>query len=110
MSKKQAQPHDACVLAIAEELKKDHWEVKANLEGWNKPSKVGPYIPDVVANKEGCLTRICDVATPEMFNGDEKRYRELHNYCAEYDYHFYIVGKDGKKERIDPRSLATKKE
>jgi len=105
MSKKEPEKsHDACVLEIAEELKKDNWEVNANLEGWSKPSKMGPVIPDVVAKKEGCLTRICAVATPEMFNGDKKNYQDLRNYCAEYDFHFYMI-KDGKRVEINPNDL-----
>ncbi len=50
--KKVEESHDACVLAIAEELKKDNWRVKANLNGWNKPSKVGSIVPDVEAKKK----------------------------------------------------------
>jgi hypothetical protein len=107
--KKTSESHDKCVLAIAEELKKDKWEVNANFPGWSQPSKVGPFIPDVTAKKDGCLTRICEVATPEMFEGDKKRYRELKNYCDEYDFHFYVIDKDGKREQIDPESLAKKK-
>jgi hypothetical protein len=107
VKKESEETHDACVLAIAEELKKDKWEVKANLEGWKKPEKVGPMVPDVVAQKKGCLTRLCQVATEEMFQGDKARYVEFQNYCDEYDYKFYIV-KDGKRQEIDPRSLAKK--
>jgi hypothetical protein len=107
VKKGSEESHDACVLAIAEELKKDKWEVKANLEGWNKPEKVGPMVPDVVAQKKGCLTRLCQVATEEMFQGDKARYAEFKNYCDEYDYKFFIV-KDGKRQEIDPRSLVKK--
>lgn len=107
VKKGSEESHDACVLAIAEELKKDKWEVKANLEGWNKPEKVGPMVPDVVAQKKGCLTRLCQVATEEMFKGDKARYVEFKNYCDEYDYKFFIV-KDGKRQEIDPRSLVKK--
>jgi hypothetical protein len=64
----------------------------------------------VVAKKEGCLTRICEVATPEMFEGDKNRYWELKSYCEEYDYHFYTLDKAGKPQQIDPRSLAKNKE
>jgi hypothetical protein len=107
VKKESEESHDACVLAIAKELKNDKWEVKANLEGWNKPEKVGPMVPDVVAKKKGCLTRLCQVATEEMFQGDKARYVEFKNYCDEYDYKFFIV-KDGKRQEIDPRSLAKK--
>ena len=101
-------PHDACVLAIAEELKKDKWEVNANLPGWRKPSKFGPIVPDVEAKKQGCLTRICEVATEEMFEGDKNRYVEFKNYCDEYDFHFYIIDKDGRRLQVDPETFKKK--
>jgi hypothetical protein len=104
VKKKTEEPHDACVLEIAEELKKDNWEVKANLEGWSAPSKVGPFVPDVEAKKKGCLTRICEVATPEMVNGDKKRYAEIKNYCDEYDFRFYMI-KDDKRVQVDLQTL-----
>lgn len=109
MVKKEAnESHDACVLAIAEELQKDKWEVTANLPGWRKPSEVGSRVPDVEAKKEGCLTRICEVATEEMFKGDKNRYIEFKNYCDEYDFHFYVVGKDGKRQQVDPETFGKK--
>jgi hypothetical protein len=92
MSRKESSDsHDACVLAIFRQLKKDKWEVKADLEGWDKPSQQGTTVPDIEAKKPGCLTRICEVATQEMFNGDKERYIDLQNYCDEYDFRFYIV-------------------
>jgi hypothetical protein len=109
MNKKEAsKPHDACVLAIAEELKKEKWEVNANIEGYSKPAKIGPYIPDLVAKKEGCLTRICEIATEEMFDGDKDRYIEFKNYCDEYDFHFYVIDKDGTRRQVDPKNLSKK--
>ena len=98
---------DVCVRAIAEELKKDKWEVNANLEGWGKPSQVGPFVPDVEA-KKGCLNRICQVVTEEMFEGNKKRYIEFKNYCDEYDFHLYVVDKDGKRRQIDPETFGKK--
>jgi len=44
-----------------------------------------------------------------MFEGDKARYAEFENYCAEYDFHFYIIDKDGKRKEVDPQSLAKKK-
>jgi len=102
-SDKQAN-HDACVREIANELKRDNWEVKASLEGWEKPSKIGESIPDIVAEK-GCLRRICEVATEEMFEGNKERYIEFRNYCDEYDFHFYVLDKDGKRKQVDPKTI-----
>ena len=100
--------HDDCVRAIADELKKDKWEVKANLKDWEKPSKLGASLPDIEAKKNGCLRRICEVATEDMFEGDKERYLELRNYCDEYDFHFYVVDKDGKRRQIDPATFGKK--
>jgi hypothetical protein len=110
MSKKKSgrlTAHDACVREIADELKKDNWAVKASLEGWEKPSKIGESIPDIEAEK-GCLKRICEVATEEMFEGDKERYREFKNYCDEYDFQFYVVDKKGRRRRIDPKLFGKK--
>jgi len=99
--------HDECVRAIADELRKDKWEVKANVEGGEKPSKIGAFTPDIEA-KKGCLRRICEVVTEKDFGGDKERYIEFKNYCDEYDFHFYIVDKDGKRRQIDPRTFRKK--
>jgi len=98
--------HDACVMAVAEELKRDNWTVKADLQGYEKPSMIGKgYLPDVQAEKKGCLTRICEIATPEMFEGNKEKYGEFKNYCDEYDFHMYVVDKDGTRRQIDPQSF-----
>lgn len=101
--------HDACVMAVAEELKRDNWTVKADLQGYEKPSMIGKgYLPDVQAEKKGCLTRICEVATPDMFEGNKEKYVEFKNYCDEYDFHMYVVDKDGTRKQIDPQSFGKK--
>ena len=82
---------------------------KADLKGYEKPSIIGKgYLPDVQAEKKGCLTRICEVATPEMFEGNKEKYVEFRNYCDEYDFHMYVVDKDGKRRQIDPQSFGKK--
>ncbi len=110
MSKKESEKHDShdlCVREIANELKKDNWEVKASLEGWEQPTKLGNSTPDIEA-KKGCLKRICEVTTEEMFEDNKERYIEFKNYCDEYDFHFYIVDKDGKRRQIDPTTFGKK--
>ncbi len=99
--------HDQTVKAIADELKKDKWDVKANLEGYEKPAQLKDYLPDIEAKKGG-LKRICEVVTEEMFKGDKQKYIELKNYCDEYDFHFYIIDKDGKRRQIDPETFGKK--
>ncbi len=87
-------------------LNGDNWKVKADLEGYEKPSPIGKdYLPDVQAEKKGCLTRICEVVTPEMFEGNKEKYLEVKNYCDEYDFRMYVVDKDGKRKQIDPETF-----
>ena len=100
--------HDECVRAIADELKANKWDVKTNLKGAEKPAKIGTFTPDIEATKKGCLKRICEVLTEKDFGGDKERYIEFKNYCDEYDFHFYIVDKDGKRKQIDPTTLGKK--
>jgi hypothetical protein len=112
MSKKKPQEKqsqsDACVREIAEEMKKDMWNVKADLPGFEKPSKIDGFLPKLEANKKGCMKRICEVVTEEMFAGDKQRYIEVKNYCDEYDFHMYVVDKDGKRREIDPKTFGRK--
>jgi hypothetical protein len=110
MGKKKAEElksHDECVRQVADKLKRDKWEVKANIEGGEKPSKIGAFTPDIDAKKGG-LRHICEVLTEKDFEGDKERYIEFKNYCDEYDFHFYIVDKDGKRRQIDPKTLGKK--
>ena len=109
LSKKKANENrDECVRSIAEEMKKDKWEVKADLPGFDKPSQVGKFHPALEANKKGCMRRICEVVTEEMFAGDKQRYIEVKNYCDEYDFHMYVVDKDGNRREIDPKTFGKK--
>jgi len=99
--------HDECVREIADELKRDKWDVKANVEGEEKPAKIGEFTPDIEARK-GCLRRICEVLTEKDFGGDKQRYIEFKNYCDEYDFSLYVVDKDGKHRKIDPKTFGKK--
>jgi hypothetical protein len=110
MGKKKAdeqKSHDECVREIADELKQDKWDVKANVEGEEKPAKIGEFTPDIEARK-GCLRRICEVLTEKDFGGDKQRYIEFKNYCDEYDFQLYVVDKDGKRRQIDPTTFGKK--
>jgi hypothetical protein len=107
--KKSTEPktHDESVRAIANELKQDDWSVKTNVEGAEKPLKIGPFTPDIVATK-GSLRRICQIVTEKDFKGDKQRYIDFRNYCDEYDFHFYVVDKDGKRKEVEPEKLGKK--
>jgi len=100
----EQESRDESVRAIADELKQNHWDVKANVDDAEKPSKIGGFMPDIEATKGG-LRRICQVVTEKNFRGNRQAYIEFRNYCDEYDFHFYVVDKDGKRREIDPRKI-----
>ena len=101
---KEQNSREEYVRTLADELKTDNWEVKAKLEGWEKPAKLGALTPDIDA-KKGSLRRICEVLTEKDFEGDKERYIELKNYCDEYDFRFYVVDKNGTRRQIDPKNF-----
>jgi hypothetical protein len=103
---KEQKSHDECVREIADELKRDKWDVKANVEGEEKPGKIGGFTPDIEARK-GCLGRICEVLTEKDFEY-KQRYIEFKNYCDEYDFSLYVIDKDGKRQKIDPTTFGKK--
>jgi len=96
--------HDKHIRELAEELKADKWDVKATLEGSEKPSKIGAFTPDIEAHK-GDLRRICEVITEKDFEGNQERYIEFKNYCDEYDFHLYVLDKNGTRREIDPKNF-----
>ena len=99
--------HEECVKTIAEDLKKDNWLVKANTQGWEKPSEIGGVIPDIMAHK-GCLKRICQIVSEKDFEGNKTQYRDFKNYCKEYDFQLYVIQKGGKLNPVDPQTLTKK--
>jgi hypothetical protein len=44
-----------------------------------------------------------------MFKGNRDHYVEVKNYCDEYDFHMYVVQKDGSRKEIDPQRLVDRK-
>ncbi len=98
---------DECVRTIVGELKQDKWNVKANVEGEEKPPQIGPFTPDIHAT-QGCFHRVCQIVTEQDFKGDRQAFIEFKNYCDEYDFHFYVVDKNGKRREIDPEKLVKK--
>jgi 2,4-dienoyl-CoA reductase-like NADH-dependent reductase (Old Yellow Enzyme family) len=63
-SNKSQSKHDKEVREIANRMKKQGYEVKADISGYGKPDTIGGYRPDVVA-KKGSQRKIYEVETPE---------------------------------------------
>ncbi len=95
--------HDECVRELAIELNQYMWDVIANVKARRNQPK-SEFTTDIEARK-GCLRRICEVLTEKDFRGGKQWYTELKNYSDEYDFCFYVVDKDAKRRKIDPRLL-----
>lgn len=72
--KKQSQ-HDAKVRNIAGKLKRDGWNVQADISGFDQPDPIGKknLIPDVTAQKRGAK-KIIEVETSETMEKDKKQH------------------------------------
>ena len=64
--------HDRKVRQIANQLKKQNWNVKAHVNGYETPDSIGKhaYIPDILATK-GNKTKIVEVDTPTTVDQDQ---------------------------------------
>jgi Holliday junction resolvase len=74
-SRGQQSKHDQKVRQVAKKLKKEGWQVKADLSGYDQPDPIGKggFIPDVVATKVGA-ERIIEVETSETLKADKKQH------------------------------------
>lgn len=66
--------HDKKVKAEADKLKKQGYNVKADIPGYEKPEGIGKsgFIPDIVAKKTSS-TKIIEVETPSSKNKDKEQ-------------------------------------
>ena len=74
-SQRQQSKHDQKVRQIANRLKRDGWNVVADLPSYHKPDPIGKKkrVPDIVATKAGA-TRLIEVETPETLETDKKQH------------------------------------
>lgn len=97
-TKEKQSDHDKCVESLAIDWKNDGWLVKADLEDWDKPSKIGDFIPDIEAKKR-ILTRICEIETDDTFEDHTKQWETFKKYCnaSETDYFRLYIAKEDRK-------------
>jgi len=67
--------HNSKVRSIARKLKREGWNVKADIPGFDTPDPIGKnnLIPDITAQKRGSK-RIIEVETPETMEKDKKQH------------------------------------
>lgn len=66
-NKRSQSKHDSEVKKTAQEFKKKGFKVKADIKGFEKPSSIYGYRPDIIAEK-GDLTEILEIETPDSVN------------------------------------------
>lgn len=87
--------HDKEVRKIVKKLERGGWKVKADLEGYEKPSPVGKYkrIPDIEATKPGSR-RIVEV---EGETEDEEQIRSFQRSAKMRSRTKFILKRKKKK-------------
>ena len=63
-SKRSQSKHDTAVRRLANQYKRQGYDVEADVKGFSKPDTIGGYRPDVVA-KKGKQRKIVEVETTE---------------------------------------------
>jgi hypothetical protein len=76
--------HDAKVNQTARQLRKQGWDVKADLPGYPCPAPIGKgkRVPDIEA-KKGARHRIIDVETPETVERDKEQHTVFRRSAAQ---------------------------
>lgn len=90
--------HDRKVREIANQLKKQNWNVKAHVSGYETPDSIGKraYVPDILATK-GDKTKIVEVDTPTTLDQDQLatfRRSAAHRDSADFEH---VITKPRKK-------------
>ena len=83
-SPKKQSEHDRKVRQSANRLKREGWEVQADLPGHDQPDPIGKdkRIPDIVATKAGAK-RIVEVETAESMETDKKQQETFRRSAAQ---------------------------
>lgn len=89
--------HDRTVKREAIELKKEGWNVKADLKGFEQPDPIGRSgrIPDIVATKRG-HRKIIEVETPTSVVKDKEQLSTFRRHAAQKpNTTFEVIETDG---------------
>jgi len=80
----QQTKHDQQVKKIAEKYKREGFNVKADLSGYEQPQAIGIYgkIPDVEA-KKGSKREIVEVETPETLTSHKEQHTTFKKHAAQ---------------------------
>ena len=72
--------HDSAVLKSAEWYKRHGYKVKTDLPSWEKPKKIGGFIPDLIA-KKGNEEIIKEIETKDTNERDKEQQEAFKKYA-----------------------------
>lgn len=83
-SSKNQSKHDSRVKQLAHRLRREGWNVKADIPGFQRPDPIGKrnLIPDITAQKRGAK-KIIEVETPETMKKDRKQHETFNRSAAQ---------------------------
>jgi len=79
-TKKGQAKHDKAVLRSAQNYESRGYKVKADLPGYDKPKKIGGYIPDLIV-KKGKREKIIEIETRDTNKKDVKQHQAFKEYA-----------------------------
>ena len=97
--KRSKSTHETKVEQLARKLKRDGWNVEADISGFDSPDSIGKnsYIPDIVARKAGA-TKIMEVETKRSLNKDREQQEAFRRSAGQKNRtSFEIIIADEKK-------------
>lgn len=107
-SKEKQSEHDKAVERRAKELKRQGYEVQADLPGWEQPKPIGKdrRIPDYVAiNKRTKKTVVIgEVETRETMHRDKDQHSTFRRSAAQRGARFELLLADEKKRKTSRKA------
>jgi len=101
-TKKEQSLHDRKIASIAKRYEKKGYKVKADISGYERPSKIGKkkLIPDIEASKQG-IRRIIEVETKGSLKRDEAQQSTFRRHAAQKKRTVFeiVVAKEPKTKR-----------
>jgi len=97
-TKNQQTIHDNKVSQIARNLKQKGWNVKADLPGYEQPSQISNFLPDIEATKPG-TRKIIEVETKDSVVKDKGQISAFNRSASQRNRTtFEVVIADKKKK------------
>ena len=68
--------HNRKIKSLARKYERAGWTVEADIPGYDRPDRIGKYIPDILARKRGA-EKIIEVETPRTLLTDKRQHESF---------------------------------